>query len=80
MEHPIFKRVDWCFDKLLICPECLETLFRDDIEHFAKCPYCDMEIDIVGEVEDFVLKPVVERWLATQDPTPQGMAFGMEPA
>ena len=40
-----FKRVDWKFDRLLICPNCFETLCRDDIEHFTKCPYCDFRFE-----------------------------------
>ncbi len=61
-----FKRTDWKFDKLLICPTCLETLFRHDIEHFAKCPYCDRKIEFNSDVEDFILKPVIDRWLDYQ--------------
>jgi len=62
-----FKRVNWQLDKLLVCPGCYETLFRDDIEHFGRCPYCDFEFELDGEIEDFLLKPVIDRWLAFQE-------------
>jgi uncharacterized CHY-type Zn-finger protein len=61
-----FKRVDWQFDRLLICPNCFETLCRDDIEHFTKCPYCDYRFEFDCQIEDFILKPVVDRWIAFQ--------------
>ncbi|MCP4179915.1 MAG: hypothetical protein GY756_19310 [bacterium] len=63
----MFKRLDWKCDKLLICPSCLETLFRSDIEHFAKCPYCDHEIVFDSEIEDFLLKPVIDKWMTFQN-------------
>ncbi|HCE46860.1 MAG TPA: hypothetical protein DET40_25210 [Lentisphaeria bacterium] len=53
-------------DKIMICPKCLEMLFRDDIEHFSSCPYCNAHIEISQEVEDFLLKPFIDNWVANQ--------------
>ncbi len=61
-----FKRLDWKSDKILVCPNCYETLFRNDIEHFAKCPYCDQKIEFDIEIEDYLLKPVIDRWMTFQ--------------
>jgi len=61
-----FTRQNWKSDKVLICTGCLETLFRDDIEHFATCPYCNHKIDFDIDIEDYLLKPVVDRWVAFQ--------------
>ena len=62
-----FKRLDSNSDRILVCPGCYETLFRSDIEHFAKCPYCDKKIEFDAEIEDYLLQPVVERWLTFQN-------------
>jgi hypothetical protein len=62
----IFKRGDWKSDKVLVCHECLETLFISDIEHFEKCPYCNASIEMDVEIEDYILKPVVDRWISIQ--------------
>ena len=61
-----FKRVNNELDKILVCPSCYETLFRYDIEYFAKCPYCDQKIEFDFEIEDYLLKPVVDRWTTFQ--------------
>ena len=62
----IFKRGDWKSDKVLLCQECYETLFISDIEHFEKCPYCNTTIEMDVEIEDYILKPVVDRWINIQ--------------
>ena len=62
-----FKRIDWKSDKILVCPNCYETLYRNDIEHFAKCPYCDQNIEFDNEIEDYLLKPVIDRWMTFQN-------------
>ena len=45
------------------CPKCMELLTRDDLEGFGKCPYCDHPFKFEGELEDFLLKPVVHHWV-----------------
>lgn len=50
-------------DKFLLCPECFEILFRDDIEHFGRCPYCNAPLEMDSELEDYILKPVVDKWI-----------------
>ena len=62
-----FKRINCKSDKILVCPTCYETLFRNDIEHFAKCPYCDQNIEFDIEIEDYLLKPVIDRWMTFQN-------------
>ena len=64
-----FKRLDWKHDKILICPACLETLFRSDIEHYQKCPYCNQSIELNTEIEDYLLKPAVDKWIIFQSLT-----------
>ena len=61
-----FKRVNCDSDKTLFCPNCYEMLFRHDIEHFAKCPYCNQNIEFDMELEDYLLKPVIDRWMTFQ--------------
>ena len=61
-----FRALKNSSDKMLICPKCFEMLFRDDIEHFSKCPYCDSRIEMNEELEDFILKPVVDNWISRQ--------------
>ena len=61
-----FKRVDWKVDKILVCPKCSEFLYRIDIEHFRRCPYCNNSIDLNNEIEDYLLKPAVDKWITIQ--------------
>ena len=49
-------------DGRLICPDCGELLCRQDVESYVRCPYCDHRFQLDGEMEDFLLKPVVENW------------------
>lgn len=58
----------------LICPQCRELLTRHDIEHFHTCPYCDTPIEFSRALEDFILQPAVNHWLAHQFHDP-GAAF-----
>ena len=62
-----FKRIDWRSDKILVSPSCCQTLHRHDIEHFSKCPYCDQTIENNTEIEDYLLKPVIDRWMTFQN-------------
>ena len=72
-----FKKLKNSSDKILICPMCFELLFRDDFEHFARCPYCDSPIEISDEIEDYLLKPVVDNWMSNQN-RPYSGAFTPE--
>ena len=47
----------------LVCPNCLELLTREDLEGFGRCPYCDHPFEFEGELEDFLLKPVIQYWV-----------------
>lgn len=49
--------------KLLVCPKCLETLTQTDIEEFSTCPFCNHRFERSSELEDFILRPVVEHWM-----------------
>ena len=61
-----FKRTSCKSDKILVCPDCYEMLLRRDIECFAKCPYCNQNIEFDAEIEDYLLKPVIDRWMTFQ--------------
>jgi len=62
-----FRNLRNSSDKILICPNCFEMLFRDDIEHFSSCPYCNARIEVNDELEDFLLKPFVDNWISNQN-------------
>ena len=47
----------------LICPECYEFLTRDDVEGFGCCPYCNHEFEFNAELEEFLLRPVIQQWV-----------------
>ena len=38
---------------------------------FTKCPYCDFRFELDHQIEDFILKPVVDRWIAFQQIQPE---------
>jgi len=52
--------------RLLLCPRCYEIISRDDIEHFSKCPFCDLTLPVDPELEDYILSPLVEEWTFQQ--------------
>lgn len=54
-------------DRRLICPSCEETLTQADIENFSYCPFCNYRFEINLQLEDFILEPIVERWMRQQD-------------
>lgn len=62
-----FKRMKNSSDKALICPKCFEFLLRDDFEHYSRCPYCNSPIEISTELEDYLLKPLVDIWITNQN-------------
>ncbi len=47
----------------IVCPQCVEMLTRDDVEAFARCPYCNHRFDPENGLEEFLLQPIVEHWL-----------------
>ncbi|MCF7791949.1 MAG: hypothetical protein K9L78_00790 [Victivallales bacterium] len=62
----IFKRESGESEKILLCQNCNEMLFICDIEHFERCPYCNSRIKVDIEVEDYILKPVIDKWIDLQ--------------
>ncbi len=46
----------------MACPTCLETLTRQDLEGFGRCPYCDHAFKLDSALEDFLLAPVIRQW------------------
>ena len=48
----------------LKCPNCGELLTPADLEVYAKCPFCDHAFQRDICLEDFVISPVVNRWMA----------------
>lgn len=47
------------------CPRCGEKLQPVDLETFPQCPYCNFEFTKDNALEDFVLSPLIKRWLRT---------------
>ncbi len=70
-----FKHFAAYNDKLLLCPKCFEIIFRDDIEHFATCPYCDHHLEMDSELENYLLKPMIDQWLTRQHPYSHEIPF-----
>lgn len=46
-----------------VCPRCGEKLQPVDLESFPNCPYCNFEFTRDNALEDFVLAPLIKRWL-----------------
>lgn len=61
-----FKKSNYQHAKMLICPRCCEMLNRTDIEHFSTCPYCSFFLELTSELEDFLLEPIVNGWMARE--------------
>lgn len=63
----------------LVCPGCSEYIEQADIETFMRCPYCNRKFSHSNELEDFILAPVVDRWVSQhcdlKHETPQGFGF-----
>ena len=45
------------------CPNCGEQIVPADIEMFPRCPYCNHLFPEGNQLEDFILKPVLKRWM-----------------
>ena len=48
--------------KVLTCSNCDEFLYLVDIQHYSMCPYCDAPLHMDEELEEYILKPVIEHW------------------
>ena len=46
------------------CPACKEHLVPADLENFSRCPYCDHLFPNNEDLEDFILKPALQRWMS----------------
>ena len=46
------------------CPVCREVLSPVDLEMFSRCPYCDHRFPAGSQLEDFILEPVLRRWVS----------------
>lgn len=46
------------------CPGCGEILTPADLEMFPRCPYCNHLFQDDTQLEEFVLRPVLQRWVA----------------
>ena len=62
------RRMD---DKLLLCPKCKEQLWQADIENYSRCPFCNCELELNQQLEDFILKPLVDHWIRQQSASQQ---------
>ncbi|MEM4248574.1 MAG: hypothetical protein QXH80_04850 [Candidatus Nanoarchaeia archaeon] len=58
-----FKTSAYIGEKTLFCPQCLEMIMRDDIEHFYRCPFCNYQLEANVEIEDYILGPYIEQWM-----------------
>lgn len=47
----------------LHCPHCHEELESSDVENFSCCPYCGEVLPRSEALEDFVMDPMIRRWL-----------------
>ncbi len=61
-----FKRPAVELEKVLVCPECMETLSQLDIGSYGHCPYCNHSLESSPELEDYLLKPAIDHWMKKQ--------------
>ena len=59
-----FKKNEDTNTRVLICPHCDEHLMYADIEIFRACPFCNKKLQQTGELEDFILEPIIQSWVA----------------
>lgn len=59
-----FKKNEDTNIRVLVCPNCNEDLMYADIEIFRMCPFCNKPLPQTGELEDFILEPIVQSWVA----------------
>lgn len=55
--HGLQEQLDY-----VVCPTCYEVLTRLDLEGYGRCPYCDHPFQLDGQLEDFLLRPVIQAW------------------
>lgn len=63
-------------DRQLVCPSCAEDLTQADIEHFSRCSFCNYRFELNTELEDFILEPIVERWMHQQNSFGANSGYG----
>ncbi|MFA7229894.1 MAG: hypothetical protein WC071_01360 [Victivallaceae bacterium] len=59
-----FQSNDDAARRILVCPGCAEQLTHADVEIHPACPYCDHALEKNIELEDFILEPLVQRWIS----------------
>ena len=62
-----FKRCTPIGTRVLECPQCMESLERQDIEDYSNCPYCLTNLPFNHDLEDYLLDPLVEMWQAQEE-------------
>ena len=45
------------------CPGCGEAITPADLEMFPRCPYCNHQFPDGAQLEEFILRPVLKRWV-----------------
>ncbi len=50
--------------RFVACPKCHEQLSPYDIEVFLSCPYCAANLERTMDIDDFVVEPMVQNWIA----------------
>jgi hypothetical protein len=60
----LFKNIRNPGTGALVCPSCFEHLAHLDLENFSECPYCEFKFETGPDLEDFLLKPVVDYWVS----------------
>ena len=49
--------------KVLTCANCDEFLYFVDVQHYSACPYCDAPLHMDDELEEYILRPVIDDWV-----------------
>jgi hypothetical protein len=62
-----FKKYPQFKERILICPECSENIWRNDIKDFSNCPFCMTALHFSNELEDYLLDPLVEIWIKSEE-------------
>ena len=55
--------IEYHEDGYLICPKCREKLYPMDLEAYRSCPYCNYQFASDPKFEDFLLSPILRRWI-----------------
>lgn len=62
MEKSDDNRAEFLIDGRF-CPGCGEQLSPADLEMFPRCPYCNHQFPDGVQLEEFILRPVLKRWM-----------------